>query len=296
MKFVVSLLINKNVENEEEIREYTRNICSYINNIDCLYIYNVTKYELDKFYEALSRYSNIEYVTCEDFGEVLNYDRMMKHAQEVKADYNIMLELGFYFEEDAFTTIKKYIIEHPNSDIAIYTPTPLYGCQLHERKGEMVRYVMGGCRLIGTFVNVNIYTILKGFKIEYYQSMFDYEYCIRARLAGYKILLFNNEVLRNINYRIIEKKIGFTTVSTYDKDPLDIYYEYRNRLYLWDEYKKIDPYYVKLDKKLAKAERHEMKWRDKGYRDKLVMFEKAKDDYKNGVVGKIKYGKREIKY
>lgn len=296
MKIIVSLLITKNIENEEEIREYTKNISSYINSIDRLYIYNVTKYGLDKFFDELARYENIEYVNCSDLGEASNYDRMMKHAEEVKADYNVILELGYYYEEDVFATIKKYIIEHPDPDIAIYTPTPLYGCQLHERKAEKTRYVMGGCKLIGTFVNVNIYTILKGFKLEYYQSTFDYEYCIRARLAGYKILLFNNEVLRNINYRIIEKKIGFTTVSTYDKDPLDIYYEYRNRLYLWEEYKKLDPYYVKLDKKLAKAERHEMKWRDKGYRDKLVMFEKAKDDYKRGIVGQIQYGKKEIKY
>ena len=140
MKIIVSLLITKNIENEEEIREYTRNISSYINNIDELYIYNVTKYELDKFYEELARYTNIEYVNCLDLGEASNYDRMMKHAKEVNADYNVMLELGYYYEEDAFTAIKKHIFEHPDPDIAIYTPTPLYGCQLHERKAENTRY------------------------------------------------------------------------------------------------------------------------------------------------------------
>lgn len=296
MKIIVSLLINKNILNEEEIREYVKAFNTYTNNADYVYIYNVTNGDLSKFYEAIKRYQNVEYVDCNDLGEVANYQRMMDQAVNIGADYNIMVELGYYYEDEAFTNIKKYIYEHDDTDIAIYTPLPLYGCQMHERKTENTRYVSGGCHLIGTFVNVNIYKELKGFKLEYYQGMFDYEYCVRSRLKGYKILLFNNDVLRNTNYRIVERKILFTTLSTYDKDPLDIYYDYRNRLYLWDEYKDIDPYYVKLDKKMAAAERHEMKWRDKGYRDKLAMFEKAKEDYKKGLLGKITYGKREIKY
>lgn len=296
MKIIVSLLINKYILNDEEIREYVKAFNTYTNNADYIYIYNVTNADLSKFYDSIKRYQNVEYVNCTDLGEVANYQRMMDQAVNVGADYNVMIELGYYYEDEAFTNIKKYIYEHQDSSIAIYTPLPLYGCQMHERKTENTRYIMGGCHLVGTFVNVNIYKELKGFKLEYYQAMFDYEYCIRIRLKGYKILLFNNDVLRNTNYRIVERKILFTTLSTYDKDPLDIYYEYRNRLYLWDEYKDIDPYYVKIDKKMAADERHEMKWRDKGYRDKLAMFEKAKEDYKKGLLGKITYGKREIKY
>lgn len=296
MKIIASLLINKNILNDEEIREYARAFSDYANNVDEVYIYNVTSFDLSKFYEAIRRFQNANYVDCSDLGEAANYQRMMEQAVNVGADYNIMLELGYYYEDEAFTNIKKYIYENQDDSIAIYTPLPLYGCQMHERKQEETRYVTGGCRLLGAFINVHIFEELNGFKLEYYQGTFDYEYCIRARLKEKKILLFNNEVLRNTNYRIVERKILFTTLSTYDKEPLDIYYDYRNRLFLWDEYKDIDPYYVKLDKKMAKAERHEMKWRDKGYRDKLAMYEKAKEDYKKGLLGKITYGKREIRY
>jgi len=294
MKIIVNLLVKKDVSNPEDIKQYVEAIKEYIWHIDKLYIYNITKYPLTAFYEALSKYDNIECTTCDDLGEVLNYERMYNLGLRNGADFVVNLELGYYFEESVFNTIKSYISDNDVSKIAILTPTPLLGCQLFEHKAEEVRYVMGGCNLVGTFVNMEIYEQMNGFKKEYYQSMFDYEYCIRVRQKGYKILLFNNLVLRNNNYQIIEKRFGFVTLSTYNKDPLDIYYEYRNRLYLWQEYKRIDPYYVKIDKKLAKAERHEMKMRDPNYRDKLVMFEKAKSDFTDGITGKIKYRKREL--
>mgnify|MGYP003300028949 CR=1 FL=1 len=295
MKIVVNLLINKPLTKEEERNEYARHIREYINYVDKLYIYNVTNQDLNLFYEKLNRYDNIVYTDCSDLGEVENYQRMLDYSLTTNANYAIILELGYYYEEGVFQTIRRHVLEDKTNKIAIYTPLPLYGCQMHERKAEQTRYISGGCRLVGTFINLDIYKEMDGFKKEYYQAMFDYDYCIRVRLKGYKILLFNNEVLRNINYRIVEKRMMFVTMSTYDKDPLDIYYEYRNRLYLWEEYKKLDPTFVKLDKKIAKGERHEMRWRDPGYRDKLAMFEKAKEDFKKGITGPIKFSKKEMR-
>lgn len=295
MKIIANLLVTKNIYKEEEMNEYVKHIRGYIMSVDALYIYNTSGADLSKFYEKLNRHDNIKFTECSDLGEVLNYERILNYSLELGADYSVILEPGYYYEEDSFQTIKKYIVEKDPKDIAIITPLPLYGCELHERKGEAVRYVMGGCKMVGTLVNLHIYKELKGLKKEYYKSMFDYEYCIRARLKGYKILLFNNEVLRNINYRVVEKRYLFIKLSTYDKDPIDIYYEHRNRLYLWEEYAKVDPSFVKLDKKLAKEERHIMRWRDPAYRDKLAMFEKAESDFKHGIMGKIKFSNKELR-
>lgn len=295
MKIIANLLITKNIYKEEEINEYVKHIKGYIMSVDKLYIYNASKADLTKFYEKLTRHDNIVFTDCSDLGEAANYERILNYSTKTDADYAIILEPGYYYEEDSFQTIKKYLYEKEPKDISIITPLPLYGCELHERKAEQVRYVMGGCKMVGTLINLHIYKELGPLRTDYYQSMFDYEYCVRARLKGYKILLFNNEVLRNINYRIVEKRYLFIKLSTYDKDPLDIYYEHRNRLFLWEEYKDLDPEFVKLDKKLAKGERHEMRWRDPQYRDKLVMFEKAESDFKAGILGKIKFSNKELR-
>ena len=58
---------------------------------------------------------------------------------------------------------------------------------------------------------------------------------------------------------------------------MELYYETRNKLFLWDKYKHIDPEYVELDKKLTKAEMHEMRFRDKEFKDKLYSTADALD-------------------
>lgn len=286
LKIIMGLIINKPLYLQEEIQSCFNDITTYISLVDNVYIYNVTKSDLTPLYEKLQKYSNIEYTTCEDLGEAANYQRVLEQGKETESDYVVILEPGYYYEEGAFLAMKRFAIENNMDNVAIVTPIPLYGCQIHERKPEPYRTIAGGCRFTGALINIHIYKETTGIRTEYYQTTFDYEYCIRVRLQKKQIILLNNEVLRNTNYRIIEKRFLFSTLSTFDKDVLEIYYEYRNRLFLWKEYQKIDPYYVKIDKKIARAERHEMKFRDKAYRDKLTMFEQAKEDFKKGKLGK----------
>ena len=74
----------------------------------------------------------------------------------------------------------------------------------------------------------------------------------------YQTNVMNNAVLRNRNYKILTKKIFTIELSTYEKDAYFLYYETRNRYYLWEKFKNLDPEYVKIDQKLFKAEKKEM--------------------------------------
>lgn len=286
MKIVGGLLINRVIRGREERNEYLKYLESFVPYVDKLFVLNVTKQDLTEFYEGLKHYQKVEIADYDDMGEAYNYKILLEKALEEKATHELIMELGYYFEEGCFNNIRKYLLEKGLKDVAIITPAPLYGCQLHERKPEYYREVMG-CKLVGTLVNLDIYQELGGFDLEYYQTTFDYDFCIRARLADKKILFLQNEVLRNVNYRLIERKIFFTTLTTYDKDPMELYYEIRNKLYLWNKYKYLDPAYIKLDKRITKGEINEMRTRDKGYRDKKIMIDIAKRDYKKGIRGKF---------
>ena len=285
MKLLVHLIINKVIRNQEEIKEYVKNVESYINHIDGLYIYNTTKNDLTTFYEALNKYDNIQYTDMPDYGQVKNYSVVLEKSKKENANFSVILELGYYYEEDVFLTMKRYLLEHDYSKIAILTPMPLFGCQIYERKSEEIRPVKG-CRILGTFINMDIYNQSNGFDLEYYQTTFDYDYCLEQRHKGNFVMLMQNEILRNSNYKVIEKKILFTTVSTYEKDLMELYYETRNRMFLWDKYKNIDPTYISIDKKLYKDEKKEMKLKDKNYREKFAMIELAITDYRKGIRGK----------
>lgn len=284
MKIGCGLLINKIIRGKEERREYLKYIETYAPFIDKLYILNVTTQDLDEFYQEIKRYPNVEIANMEDFGEAYSYKVLYDKQIEDGFDLGMVLELGYYYEDECFNKIKQFAFEKKLDDVAIITPAPLYGCQTHERKPEKYREIKG-CKFVGVLMNLAIYAQYD-FDLEYYQTTFDYDYCIRVRHDGKKIIFLQNEVLRNINYRLIERKLFFQTVTTYDKDPMELYYETRNKLYLWEKYKYIDPEYIDLDKKLTKAELHEMRFRDKGFKDKKIMIGYAKRDFKERKRGK----------
>lgn len=289
-----SLIINRRIVDDIEEAEYVRHIETYVRQVEHLYIYNLTNQDLSSFYARLTKYDNIEYTNMEDYGEVQNYQIVVEHLHSTGCDFGVVMELGYYFEEDAFLTLKRYASENDTSNMAIITPMPLRGCEQFYMSVEDVRNCKG-THLVGTLINMKIFEELSPFKLEYYQSMFDYEYCVRARSKGYDIVLMQNQVLRNQNYVVIEKKVFMVNLNTFDYDLMDLYYQTRNRFYLWDEYKDIDPDYIKLDKKLYKGERHVMKVRDKNYRDKFYMMEEAEYDYLRNIKGKYKGGQRNEK-
>lgn len=286
-----ALIINKRIVDNVEEKEYVRHIETYVRNVDNLYIYNITNQDLSSFYEKLSKYDNVLYTEMEDYGQVQNYQFILEHFLDTKCDFGVILELGYYYEEDAFLTLRRYVTENDSSKMAIVTPLPLRGCELFLTNVEDVRNCKG-CNMVGTLINMKIFEELSPLKLEYYQSMFDYEYCLRARHNGYNIVLLQNQVLRNQNYTSIERKVFMVTLTTYDYDLMDLYYQTRNRFYLWDEYKDIDPAYIKLDKKLYRGERHVMKVRDRNYRDKFYMMNEAQYDYLKGKKGKYNGGNK----
>ena len=279
------LLIKKRIIDNIDMAQYVNEISSYINHIEHLYIYNMVNQDLSEFYQRLSKYKNISYAECEDYGEVMNYQIAYEQLIESNADFGMVIEQGYYFEESAFLDLRRHVIEHSSDNIAVITAMPLRGCETFSRSVEDYRPCMG-CKLVGALVNLKIFKEIGSLKIDYYQSMFDYEYCLRVRSKGYNVIVMNNSVLRNCNYKIIEKRVFFTKLLTFDYDLMDLYYQTRNRYYLWDEYEKIDPKYVALDKKLFKNEKHEMKMRDPHYRDKFYILEEAKLDYIRKIKGK----------
>lgn len=282
-----SLMIDKRIIDAIDEKEYIRHIETYVRHVDNLYIYNMTNQDLTEFYEKLNKYNNIYYTELEDFGEVKNYQIILEHLLSTSCDFGVVLRSGYYYEEDSFLTMRRYLTENNTTNIAVLTPLPLRGCELFNPSVEKVRKCKG-CNLVGTFINMKVFKELSPLKLEYYQSMFDYEYCLRARSKGYDVVLMQNEVLRNQNYKIVDKKFFFINLSTFDYDLMELYYQTRNRFYLWDEYENIDPDYIKLDRKLYKGERHMIKMRDKNFRDKIYMMEEARFDYINKKKGKYK--------
>ena len=276
VKIIVGYIIDKSITIEEEI--------TYINQIEKLYIYITKNVEITNYLNLISKYPQIEIAKCIDYGDAEIFKELIEKAIEDNADYVTILKPDMFYENESFLELKKYLMQSDVSRISVLTPMPLFGCELHERKAEEFRAIKG-CNAYGALLNLHIYKETRGIKSEYYQTTFDYDYCLQTRLLGYDVMLAQNLVLRKQNYKIITKKIGFITLTTFERDLLDVYYETRNRYYLWEEYKTLDKDYVMLDKKLMKKEQQEMRAKDKKYKEKFLMIDRARQDYKKGILG-----------
>ena len=286
VKIVVGYIVDKPITIEEEIKQYFENLLTYINQIEKLYIYVTKKVEITNYLNLISKYPQIEIAECIDYGDAEIYKALIDKAILDNVDYVTLLKPDMFYENESFLELKKYLMQSDVSRISVLTPMPLFGCELHERKAEEFRAIKG-CNAYGALLNLNIYKETKGIKTEYYQTTFDYDYCLQTRLLGYDVMLAQNLVLRKQNYKIITKKIGFINLSMFERDLMDVYYENRYIYYLWDEYKSLDKDYVNLDKKLAKKEQQEIRAKDKNYKLKFIMMDKARRDYKNGVLGEF---------
>lgn len=281
MKVVATLLITKKYFSKDEIDQTVKDIETYIYHVEKLIILNLTKESIDPILSRLYKYNNVEEVKGKDLGQVYNYHKALTLCYKEEADFGVIMELGYFYDEGDFLILKRYAIANP--DVAIITPNPIYSCEEPSRQEIDDRPIMG-CHLVGALVNMTYYKE-RGFVEKYYQTTFDYEYCLYHRSLGRKVILMLNAVMRNANYRIKEKRVLFMKTWIYERDLLDLYYQTRNRMYLWDDYKDIDPAFVKLDKKDFKKEKSEMRLKDRGWPEKQLVMNRAKVDYLKGIVG-----------
>lgn len=293
MKFVVYLLLNKKIIGAETIKETLDEIYSYLVHCDKLYVFNMYHETQIPLLELLSQHQKVEYADVENKGEVINYQRCMKHAVSIEADYATIMELGYYFEDNAYNTIRRSIIQNEyGKNVAVVTPMPVYTCEEKNDVAQIHRDILGA-HLVGTFINVHIYKQSDGFYEPYYQTTFDYDYCLQVRKNNNRIVLVNNQVLRNKNFKAVYKKVLFKSFNGYERNTYQVYYETRNRPLLWERYKDFDRKYISIDKKQQNLEFKEMRLFEKKYKDKKLVIQQARLDYRLGKFGKAF---EEVKY
>ena len=286
MKFVAYLLLYNRIEGSEVLNETINDMLTYLKEVDTLYIFNYHKHSQKTLIDVLKIYKNIEYVDLQDRGQVANYSAALKHAMTINADYVTVIEKGYFYEDNSYHEIKRMIIQKEISDdVAVITPIPVLTCESKNDTKEISREVKGA-KLTGAFINLHIYKQTEGFYLPYYQTTFDYDYCLTVRHMGYKVILMNNLILRNRNYKMLTKNFLWHHYYGYARGIYELYYETRNRMYLWEKFKNIDPQYVKIDKKIQSAEIKEMRLFEKKFKEKKNIMKQARLDYRLGKMGK----------
>lgn len=285
MKIIAGAFIDSSKIN---IEEFFDNFKTYIFEVDKAIIYDFHKEVNNEIKERIENNfivqfeKEIEYLNVIDYGEAENYHKFLETAAKEKYQYALIMESGYYYEEDNFKELVNYLKNTKDENISVLTPFPLYTCMKIEERDQEYREIKGA-HLVGTLINVDHYAKIGPFKLEYYQGYVDYEYCLRVRLVGNKVVLANHLYIWNQNFNLIERTIMLQKFSTYEKPIKELYYETRNRHYLWKEYQGIDDEYVKADKRSFKREVREIKFIDPQYELKREVIRQAKRDYRKNI-------------
>lgn len=178
----------------------------------------------------------------------------IKEALKIQSDWVLLLDQDSIVAEDMIKNmLKSYKQTPPKNNIAAIVPT-IFDNNLNKYlpsliynkfsitkifnpiKDEFVDFQITSGSLIKKTVFENIGLMDEELFIDY----IDFDFCFKARIHGYKILLSHTAILKH-SLGEQNKRLFFTFI---EHNPTRVYYQIRNRLILMKRYRKEFPFFI----------------------------------------------------
>ena len=265
------------------VKEELRNINSYLNYIEHLYIIDNSEFPLQNISSFLT--PKMEYIfNNSNLGIAAALNMAVEKAIDSGFSFLLTMDQDSYFNKESIKILINNIKDYDS--VGIFAP-------FHKNKFftnppktsgfEEVSDVMTS----GNILNLTAVKKIGKFNEEYFIDYVDIEYCLRLRRNGFKVLRINDSILVH-NEANLSKK-GFLGFNVYPANhtPLRWYYKIRNYLYLKKEYKSAFKKYFDIEKinirnniiKVLLFEKNKMK--------KINMILKGYIHYKKNIKGRI---------
>lgn len=213
--------------------DFVKNIKSYKQYVKKVYIIDNSLKELDK---NLIKDENIQYIfNNENQGISKSLNKASSLAIKEGFDYITTMD-----QDSCFVDFKKFLKCIKNIDltnVAMVSANPSYDKKnmIDDCTYENVNRSITS----GSILNLDLYKLVGNFDENLFIDEVDFDYCLRAKILGYEILLFKNIYLEH-NYG--------TKIENIDKyrvqyPAIRVYYMTRNRLYMSSKYRTIFPEY-----------------------------------------------------
>lgn len=149
-----------------------------------------------------------------------NYKFVLTMDQDSKFNNNLIEEYSKNYEKDIIIYSPNYIIERK-----------------HKKEYKVDSQYLYWTMTSGNLINLELFQKVGMFKEEFFIDGVDYEYCLRARKNGYKILQCNRAILLHNPGITKIKKVLFWNYKYGYMSPTRMYYQIRNLKYISKEYK-----------------------------------------------------------
>lgn len=259
-------------------KEIFKNINSYLDGVDKLYLVDNSEKENNFLKEKLIKFSSkIEYIKMngnEGIAKALNVAK--NKAIDEKFSWLLTMDQDSKFENDDFIKMLKLSKKIFNEKIAIFSPfhkmpnSVFVDDEITEREIVMTS---------GNLLNLKIAREIGDFEESFFIDEVDHDYCLKIRKQNYKIIVLNKIILNHNLGNMKNYKIFAVTNHNYIRR----YYITRNRCYMIKKYNFLKNNYIgyilKDSIKILLTEKDKIR--------KLKMTYLGIRDFKNGITGKI---------
>lgn len=259
-----------------------KNISTYINQLDKLYIVDNSEYLNQEYLNEINNSKKIEYIYLngnKGIAAALNIG--LDKFLESKAELFLTMDQDSSFEEGEFQKyLTKVKLEKKNDEIGIFSPKHLLKEKKRVTKDKYVKRVMAS----GNILTRKVINKIGKFNEDFFIDEVDHEYCYRATRSGFKIKVFGDVFLRH-NLGKMNKKIKMPKfLIPTNHNALRRYYITRNKLIVFKNFPEVRLKYcltfINDFFKIIFYEDYKI--------EKIKMIIKAYKDYKKNIVGKFR--------
>ena len=214
---------------------FHKRLSSYMDKVDHVYIVDNSE-PATKFDRSLL---NNQKITILSSGTNKGIAERLNQVADIaiKAGYQWLLTMDqdSYFMEEQISAYLEYAIEDPQRD-----QVAMFGVETTRRPELITNLQEPVDRLItsGSLLNLSLFKQVGPFDENLFIDEVDHEYCYRAILKSFKIILFTHIFLEHQlgqDKQVKTLKGGIKTASFHS--PLRLYYMVRNFLYVRHQYK-----------------------------------------------------------
>lgn len=268
-KNTIAIVVTYNIKQNE----IEKNIKTYQNFVDKVIV--IDNSDSDEFKLKFDN-SKIVYIKLkENYGIAKALNNGMEYAIDNKYEYALTMDQDSYFNNNLIGEYNKCY----NEGVIIYSPNYIIARKKnkkHTKNSEYLYWTMTS----GNVVCLKYFNDVGKFREDFFIDGVDYEYCLRARKKGYKILQCNNaKLIHNPGITKIKNILGYKYKYGY-MSPTRLYYQVRNLKEIAKEYNSNRARFIILIKYLKIILLFDNK------KEFLNKFHEGIKDCKNGKFGK----------
>jgi rhamnosyltransferase len=207
-----------------------RNVESYLSQVDVLFAIDNSDSPDEDRIAPLRQLRNVVYHwNGGNVGLARALNRGAAMALEHRCDFLLMMDQDSVASSNLVSEFSLYCSGHPLKDIGLLAPFHAYRNFERPPESSKVREIPMTITS-GTMLNLEAYRLVGPFLDELFIDYVDFEYCLRLRARGFRIIQLSGAVLDHALGNTVARTFLFRRVAVYNHDPVRVYYRFRNRL------------------------------------------------------------------